>query len=37
VVAALAALWCASRDRGPMRTVALDATPATSPAPVTAG
>jgi len=37
VVAAMAALWCASRDRGPMRAVASDATPATNPAPVTAG
>jgi cytochrome c oxidase assembly protein subunit 15 len=35
VVAALAALWCASRDRGPMRTVTPDITPATNPAPVT--
>lgn len=35
VVAAMAALWCSSRDRGPLREVQQGA-PATTPAPATA-
>jgi cytochrome c oxidase assembly protein subunit 15 len=35
VVAAMAALWCASRDRGPRPEVESDSTPATTPAPAT--
>lgn len=33
VVAAMAALWCSSRDRGPLRTAEPGTAPATDPAP----
>src|SRR5262249_31957278 len=36
VVAALASLWCASRDRGPRRTVEPKPAPETNPASATA-